>query len=294
MHRRHYKKFIASLFVGSWLLLSTTACTALFFHPSKTLLRTPGDLQLDYEDVFIETRDGVSLHGWWIQPPVQSDEDILGRVLFLHGNAENISTHIGSVLWLLQSGYQVFALDYRGYGLSGGTPDIPNVFEDIRSSAQWLATQPSSGPSILFAQSLGASLAMGALHRFPQIGDSFDGLISEAAFSEYDLIAREVAGSHWLSWPLSYPASWLIASTYDPILLVNKIDIPIAFVHSVDDRIIGIDHAHKLYAAANEPKQLIETTGGHIQAVRHANVRKQLLLFMANTETPTTLNKDTN
>lgn len=132
-----------------------------------------------------------------------SNEKALGQVLFLHGNAENISTHIGSVLWLLQSGYQVFALDYRGYGLSTGTPAVPQVFEDIRSSAQWLSTQPSFGPSI-----------------------------------------------------------------------------------------IGIHHARNLYAAANDPKQLIETTGGHIEAVRHADVRDKLLLFMANTETSTSLNTD--
>lgn len=276
------------LLIAVLVLLNITACTSLFFFPSQTLVRSPGDLQLDYEDVYLVTRDNVTVHGWWIQPPThtieQSNNIPRGRVLFLHGNAENISTHIASALWLLNHGYQVFALDYRGYGLSKGTPTVPEVFEDIRSASQWLSTQPSNGRTIIFAQSLGASLAFGALQYYPEIVDTFDGIISEAAFSEYDLIAREVASKHWLTWPLGYPASWLIPSTHDPLLLVDKIDLPKVFVHSVDDRVVGIHHSRNLHDAAAEPKQLIETTGAHITAVNHLEVREQLLSFLNSLE----------
>lgn len=275
---------MTKLFIIVVLVMNITACTSLFFLPSKTLVRTPGDLKLDYEDVFLTTQDNITVHGWWIQPPSRANERVnktpTGRVLFLHGNAENISTHIASVLWLLNHGYQIFALDYRGYGLSQGAPDVPEVFEDIRAATQWLSTQPSHGRSFIFAQSLGASLAFGALRQYPEIAQSFDGIISEAAFSEYDVIAREVASKHWLTWPLGYPASWLIPGTYDPLSLVDKIELPKLFVHSIDDRVVGIHHTRKLHALAKEPKRLIETTGAHISAIEHAEVREQILLFM--------------
>ena len=39
-----------------------------------------------------------------------------GTVLFLHGNAQNISAHIAAVHWLPKAGYNLLLLDYRGYG----------------------------------------------------------------------------------------------------------------------------------------------------------------------------------
>ena len=63
-------------------------------------------------------------------------------VLFLHGNAENISTHIGSVYWLPEQGYEVVLLDYRGYGRSEGVPQLGRMLDDVLPTVLAL-TQPA-------------------------------------------------------------------------------------------------------------------------------------------------------
>ena len=112
-----------------------SGCTRLFFFPMQQHVGVPSELGYAYQDVFFSNaEDGIRLHAWLIDPkPARR-----GVVYFLHGNAENISTHFRATVWLLESGYQVFALDYRGYGLSQGKPDVPEVFSDIEAGARWL------------------------------------------------------------------------------------------------------------------------------------------------------------
>ena len=264
------------LFLCLTLTLSSVSCTRLFFFPQASLVRTPATLGFEYEDAYPVTRDGVRLHGWWIQPQTEP----VGSVYFLHGNAENISTHIGSVLWMVDKGYQVLMLDYRGFGLSEGVPGVPEVLEDIRAGAHWLFVQQPRRPLIIFGQSLGGSLSISALHRYPEMAAKIDGLISEAAFSRFGTIGREVAARNWLSWPFQYPVGWLLNNEHDPIDAIASLKMPKLLIHSVDDEVIGPHHARDLFQAAIGSSQLLETTGPHIQALSEASNRQQILRFI--------------
>ena len=99
------------------------ACNSFFFYPQRNFVANPHLDRVVHEDLFFQTPDGVRLHGWLLRP----NGEPRGTVLFLHGNAENISTHVGAVLWLAMEGYQVFLFDYRGYGRSGGTPEMEGI-----------------------------------------------------------------------------------------------------------------------------------------------------------------------
>ena len=58
--------------------------------PGRTLTMTPINAGMDFEDVSIETADGVTLHGWYIAG--QSSRVLL----FFHGNADRKSTRLNS------------------------------------------------------------------------------------------------------------------------------------------------------------------------------------------------------
>ena len=110
----------------AFLLLTVTGatgCSSIFFFPQKQHLQTPDLLGLDYEDIYLTSADETTLHGWWLK----AQKPVKGTVYFLHGNAENISTHIRNIAWLPEYGYQVFLIDYRGFGLSGGKPTLPGA-----------------------------------------------------------------------------------------------------------------------------------------------------------------------
>src|SRR3990170_5223860 len=71
------------------LFLLTTGCTSLFFQPQKEHVDNPLAKLFLPEDVFFKTPDGLTLHGWFFKA-----RDNRGSMLVLHGNAENLSTHV--------------------------------------------------------------------------------------------------------------------------------------------------------------------------------------------------------
>lgn len=50
------------------------------------------------------------------------DSTARGTVLHFHGNAANISNHVLQVEWLPDRGFNLLVFDYRGYGISQGSP----------------------------------------------------------------------------------------------------------------------------------------------------------------------------
>ena len=89
------------------------------FYPEteREVVATPSQISLPYEDIHLKTSDGIDLHGWYIPAPQPR-----GTVLFLHGNAGNISHRLDSVQMFHRLGYSTLIFDYRGYGNSGGKP----------------------------------------------------------------------------------------------------------------------------------------------------------------------------
>ena len=74
-------------------------------------------------DIYFKSSDGVALHGWFFRTIPEAK----ATILVFHGNAENLSTHVNSVLWLVQEGFNVFIFDYRGYGGNPGGGKIRRV-----------------------------------------------------------------------------------------------------------------------------------------------------------------------
>lgn len=245
----------------------------------------PSELGYDYQDVFLHAADGTRLHAWLISPNGPPNSPPQGTVYFLHGNAENVSTHFRATTWLLDKGYEVFALDYRGYGLSSGKPDVPEVFDDIAAGARWIRERSldtlGHQPLYLYGQSLGASLAITYAARNPDFNQQFNGLITEAAFARFDTIARHVAAQHWLTWSAQYPAQWLIGRDYDPVDAIAQLNgTPKLLIHSREDEIIPYPFGEALLAAAAEPHEWLSASGHHIRAAADPAIRSAMIDFM--------------
>jgi fermentation-respiration switch protein FrsA (DUF1100 family) len=209
---------------------------------------------------------------------------VKGAVLFLHGNAENMSTHLASVYWLPAAGYQVLLLDYRGFGLSAGVPQLPAVFLDIRAALAWLVTETTgeSTPLYLLGQSLGASLGGYLVGADADVRAHFRAVVLDAGFARYSWIAREIAGRSWVTWPLQWPISWGMPDGYDLVDQVSHISpVPLLLIHGTGDEIVGYHHAQALFDAAREPRFLLSYDGGHIGSFQDPEIRQAVLEFLA-------------
>lgn len=254
-------------------------CTNVFFQPMRGHVLTPAQGGLRYEDVHIASADGTRLHAWFL--PAQGKPE--GTILFLHGNAENISTHIGSVYWLPARGFNVFLLDYRGYGLSEGAPFLAGVQEDIDAGLRALLARPEVDRRriVLFGQSLGGALATYYVAHSPRRED-IRALVIESTFASYRDIAREKLASFWLTWPLQIPLSWTVDDDYSPLDAIGRASpIPVLIIHGDQDSIVPVGNGRRLYEAAKSPKEFWLVPGGrHIAAMGQTELRERFVAYL--------------
>lgn len=264
----------AAICLIACLLLS--GCEALLFYPQKQLLRSPADVGIKYRDVAIAVGGG-QLHGWWLPA-----EQPRASLLFAHGNAENISTHLASVYWLPAEGVNVLLVDYRGYGQSSGRPSVANAVADVAASWQWLLKEQGKLPLFGLGQSLGASLmATGTARVAPQLEGRLAGLVLDAGFSRYADIAQEQAAKNFIGWPLQWPLAWAMPNGFDAVQSLAQLpSAPLLVVHGRQDTVVGSHHAQRLYDQARQPKSLYLYDGGHIESFQRSDARQRLLAFI--------------
>lgn len=182
------------------LILLLTGCsnlTSLLFYPQQQYLRTPTDIGLVYEEVTTYAADGIEINSWFLpaMPSKNGQQDDSPIVLFLHGNAENISTHIGSVYWLPEQGVNVFLLDYRGFGHSQGDPYIPAIFQDVESTLVWIRARFPQRKVFILGQSIGSAIAVTSMALFKD-EYKLSGLVLDSTFTGYRDIAQELSLIH--------------------------------------------------------------------------------------------------
>lgn len=233
------------------LLLASSGCTSVVFQPWTGQDFDPSKVNLVYHDVFFRSEDGVMLHGWFL-PAVGKPR---GTVLFLHGNAQNISEHLASVYWLPARGYNVFLFDYRGYGVSDGSPSLAGVHADARAALAKVFSMEGVDPQrvVVLGQSLGGAIAITALADSPY-RDRVRGLAADSSFTSLRAIAREKLGSFWLTWPLQWPLSFTVSDAIRPIDAIPAIHVPVLIVGGNDDPVVPFHYSQELFAKANEPK----------------------------------------
>lgn len=269
------------LLVFSLVLSGCTSLTSLFFYPQKVWISTPEDFQLSYQDIWLTTADNVQLHSWWIpaQNPKQTNTNTM--VLYLHGNAENISSHAMSVYWLAREGVDVLALDYRGFGASEGRAMMPAVLQDLEAATAWMRAQHPDKKLVVVAQSIGTALAVNfvataAAHY------QIEALVLDAPFASFGSVARSALSGNVLGW-LVWPFTVLVPSQWDPIKSAAAIQIPTLIMHSAEDRVVPYPQGQKLYQTINKHNEnscWLESRGRHIASFSHSDLRTATLSFI--------------
>ncbi|HMP98721.1 MAG TPA: alpha/beta hydrolase [Cyclobacteriaceae bacterium] len=110
--------------------------------------------EYDFTEHFIEVEPGIKLNALWFKP----DSASRGLILYFHGNAGNLDRWAEVAVDFIPRNYELFIIDYRGYGKSNGTPTELNLYHDAERVYDWVQ-QRTSAPIIIYGRSLGASIA---------------------------------------------------------------------------------------------------------------------------------------
>lgn len=129
------------------------------------------------EELFITTPDGEKLSAFLLKPKWRKDLDYDSHkttVMMFHGNAGNIGHRI-PVAGCLQLAVpcNIFMLEYRGYGLSTGTPHEKGINVDAQTALDYLRQRKdlAGGNIVLYGQSLGGAVAVQLASQNLHVGD---------------------------------------------------------------------------------------------------------------------------
>jgi len=244
---------LALIYVALGLALYVFQGSMVFLAnlPGRALDASPADIELDYEDVQIDTSDGERLHGWYVPAA-----DARGVLLFFHGNAGNISHRLESILIFNRLGLDVLIIDYRGYGQSTGRPSERGTYRDAQAAWDYLVRDRRVAPGniVIFGRSLGGAVGAWLAAQLPA-EEQPAALIIESSFTSGADMARRL-------YPV-YPSRLLTRLKYPVIKYAAQLQCPVLVVHSRDDEIIPFAMGRAIYDAVGQPKDFIELRGDH-------------------------------
>ena len=241
------------LLAAGLVLLYGGLCVYMFFRqesyvffPERTLTATPRTFGMAFQDLHLRTSDGVRIHGWFVPR-----EGARGTLLLFHGNAGTLSDRVDKIRLFHDWGWDVLAVDYRGYGESEGSPSEEGTYAD-GAAAVAEALRRGEAPSrlVLYGESLGGAVAVEAAGRFP-----LGALVLESTFTSVPDMARRLYP--WL------PVSLLVRIRYDSRSRIGGLSCPVAVLHSPEDEIVPFEMGRGLFAAAPGPKVFLTLRGGH-------------------------------
>ena len=244
-----------SLFFALTLFTLTSSCNfnRIFYYPDKDDTIVPKNVQLRTV-VFDKDKTANALF-YPLEEPIAS-------VFFLHGNSGNLNLWKPLVNNLYDANFQVYIVDYPGFGDSEGKPNHKNVqetaqlaFDDFKNLSAVHGTKV-----ILMGFSLGGNLAT-------KIGtdnqESIDAMVLEGAFSSHKAI-----GADRTPRPMKFSAYLIIKNAINGKKLMREWIKPLLIVHSTEDPTcpyyMGVDLFEN---AASTKKELWTIKGKHLEGM---------------------------
>jgi uncharacterized protein len=255
-----------SILIGYSLL-----CAALFFFQRKVLYRpepgrvVPTDWNLsDFITVTVETRDGLGIDSWYLQPP-QSDGEV---IVVFPGNSGHLGRRALKARAFAQAGYGVLLAGYRGFSGNPGEPTEQGLYHDARAALDFLVSRGISGRRlVLYGEFLGCSMAV-QMASERRVG----AVVLEGAHTSI----TDVANIHY---PF-LPVSAMLLDRFRTITRIRQILAPLLILHGECDRTVPVRIAQALFAAAAEPKKSVWfPEGDHTDLWKHGAL-DEILSFL--------------
>jgi len=251
---------IAYLVMAAWLYINQRA---MLYFPSA---ERPAPVDAGFPDmdaVHFQTTDGLTLYGWY-----KVAERSRPTIIYFHGNAGNLLNHSQFARPLLDAGYGVLLVEYRGYGGNPGKPSEEGLYKDARAGIDYLkgAGIPESD-LVIFGTSLGTGVAVKMATEY-----SPRALILQ---SPYTSIAKAGQHHYWYM-----PVRLLAKDRFPADEMIGDVAAPLLVLVGEGDIIIPPGMSRQLYALANEPKTLVEVANSGHNDLSHNGGIKAVLEFL--------------
>jgi len=215
-------------------------CVAPFIEPlEESLVFRPQPIDAQHvkalsaagriEEVRLETPDGYKLHGWLKRPEHWTPGTAHPLVIVYAGIGQEVSEYVPRVSGINEGHWGWLMINYRGFGLSQGSPSERTVLSDAKLIYDWAKARPDiDGANIVvLGRSLGSYVAIAVAAarkvRAAILATPFD---SAAALGEQRFFGL--------------PLAWLVQGRYNPALMAPGISAPALFVLAENDTVTPV------------------------------------------------------
>ncbi len=209
------------------------------------------------EEFDVKLANGHQLHFWYVP---QEDAKRAPTVLYLHGARWNLNGSVFRMARWFDLGFNVLAVDYRGFGKSTELlPSEETAYEDARAALEELKRrEPDPARRFIYGHSLGGALAIDlAAGPLKEAGNEVGGIIIESTFTSIPAVVRGMKYG-WVP-----GIGMVVTQPFDSATKIGKVDTPLLIIHGTADGIVPHAMADELYAAAaSKVKKVIKIEGG--------------------------------
>ena len=249
----------AKLLFSAIFIFSTFFCNAQmddkFYQPSKEMK----PLEFSNPEFISLPVENDTITAVFLKPKMKNPKK---TIFFFHGANGNVSTYQYITKPLVEDGFQVVMVDFRGYGKSTGKPTHLNVASDGQQFFDFLMNKSEikNTKVYIYGASLGSQVAT---HLARTNKDKISGLIIDGGMSSFADVAAVYAPQY------KDFINQMLKDVYSAKEDVKFTEgLPKLFIYSKNDSTIPFSHGDEVYKNASEPKIFLENTAEHIQGLK--------------------------
>jgi len=218
----------------------------ILFHP-VTLKRDHNyNFPEKHKDINIPITENSNLN---IVQFFSTDTITRGVVLYFHGNKKNISWYAKYSPYFTKHGYEVWLIDYPGFGKSTGKFTEQTLYDWANYMYNFARTRFSPDSIIIYGKSMGTGIATHLASIQP-----CKKLILETPYYDYPSVIR-----HYL--PI-YPIEWMIHYKIPTHDYMEKVIAPITIFQGTGDWLVTYNNAKRLKPFLKAGDEFVTIEGG--------------------------------
>lgn len=221
---------------------------AMIYHPHHNA-GAPAEYGLkDFTVETLQDDDSTHIRAWR-----NVARDGYPTIVFFHGNGGDLSFLAPYFSAIAEEGFGLIAIDYRGYGASEGVPSEQGLYQDAQTALEF-ATQKAGlnyEQIILYGESLGSGVAVQMATEAPVAA-----VVLQSPFTSLEDVGKD-------RYPF-LPVRLLLEDRFDSLNKIQDVHSKLLIMHGTEDTTVPAEEGRELFAAANEPKDVVYFEGrGH-------------------------------
>lgn len=251
------------VFISALFLIIYSFQEKLIFHPESLPLSYTFNFDASFEEIYIEAEDKSLLNGLLFKA-----DSTRGIIFYLHGNAGSLKRWGNIASTYTELNYDLFILDYRGFGKSQGKIESEEqLFSDVQRAYSSITSAYANEEKIIIGYSIGTGPAAWLASQ-----NNPDLLILQAPY--YSLLDMKDN-----AFPLI--PDFLLKYPFETYRYIENVSTPILIFHGDKDGVINYQSSIHLSEHFKEKDQLITLkNAGHNGMSDNQEYRDQLKEYL--------------